>query len=71
MYKKCTNSHANGSSGALMRFYGAYGVCGGCVASVTRCAFMAVETVLKTYVVLYAFRSFTIIPNYTTYFAME
>ena len=34
MYKKCTNSHANGSSGAWVRFYGAYGVCGGCVASV-------------------------------------
>ena len=34
MYKKCTNSHAIGSSGAQVRFYGACGVYGGCVASV-------------------------------------
>ena len=33
MYKKCTISHANGSSGGQVRFYGAYGECGGCVAS--------------------------------------
>ena len=41
-----------------MRFYGAFGVCGGCVAGVTWCVFMAVYTILHIYVVLNAFRSF-------------
>ena len=55
MYKKCTNPHANGSSGAQVRFYGAYGLCGGCVASVTWFVLMVVYTLLQTYVVLNAF----------------
>ena len=63
--KKCTNSHANGPSGAQVRFYGAYGVCGDCVAS----AMNSGIHVSITNVVLNAFRSSKIKPKYMTYFA--